>query len=179
MNKTVLIGLAILTASTSAASAWTHQNYRGGSRTHHSAASRATTPVQREAVNNSAYNNGYYGPGYAGYYGPGYAGYYGPGYARSGFWPADVAGAAVGTAGAVAAGAANTAGAIATAPFRPANSYAYYPANSYGMAYPANSYAMAPGRVSSKEHDQRMKNLHDSGYDPKGDFTKAGNMSQQ
>lgn len=35
----------------------------------------------------------------------------------SGFWPADVVGGAVGTAGAIATGAVNTAGAIATAPF--------------------------------------------------------------
>ena len=84
--------------------------------------------------------------------------------------PADVAGAALGTAGAVAAGAVNTAGAIATAPFRPANSYAYYP---------GNSYAMAPGGVSSKNHEQRMKNLHDSGYDPKNDFTASGTVKQQ
>jgi hypothetical protein len=40
--------------------------------------------------------------------------------------PANVAGAAVGTAGDIAAGAVNTAGAIATAPFRPTDSYAYY-----------------------------------------------------
>src|SRR6185312_13375592 len=150
MNKTVLVGFAILAVSTSAASAWTHQSYRNGYRTHHSSVYRANGAAQREAVNSSAYNRGYYGPGYA----------------RSGFWPADVAGAAVGTAGAIAAGAVNTAGAIATAPFRPANSYAYYP---------ANSYAMAPGGVSSKNHDQYMKNLHDSGYDPKKDLTKAGN----
>jgi len=88
MNKTVLIGLAILAVSTSAASAWTHQSYRNGYRTHHSSAYRATRPAQREAMNNSAYNNGYYGPGYA----------------RSGFWPADVAGAAVGTDSAPSAG---------------------------------------------------------------------------
>ena len=154
MNKTVLIGLAILAVSTSAASAWTHQSYRNGYRTHHSSAYRATRPAQREAMNNSAYNNGHYGPSYA----------------RSGFWPADVAGAAVGTAGAIAAGAVNTAGAIATAPFRPANSYAYYPASSYGMA---------PGAVSSKDHDQYMKNLHDSGYNPKNNFTAAGTMRTQ
>lgn len=35
----------------------------------------------------------------------------------TGFWPADVVGGAVGTAGAIAVGAVNTAGAIATAPF--------------------------------------------------------------
>ncbi len=45
---------------------------------------------------------------------------------HSGFWPADVAGAAVGTAGAIAGAAVGTAGAIATAPFRGwDNSYAY------------------------------------------------------
>ncbi|WP_315834824.1 hypothetical protein [Bradyrhizobium prioriisuperbiae] len=35
-----------------------------------------------------------------------------------GFWPADVVGGAIGTAGAIASGAVETAGAIATAPFR-------------------------------------------------------------
>jgi hypothetical protein len=202
MNKSIVLGLAILTVSSSAALAWTHQSERHGYRTHHSSAYRAIRPAQREAMTSSAYSNGYYGPGYAasygpgyagsygpgyvgsygpgyaGYYGPGYAGYYGPGYARSGFWPADVAGAAVGTAGAIAAGAVNTAGAIATAPFRPANSYAYYPANSYAYR-PANSYGMAPGAVSRKDHEMRMKNLRASGYDPKKDFTKAGTMAQQ
>ena len=163
MYKTILAGLAILTVSTSAASAWTHQSDRNGYRAHHSSAYRATRPAQRKAMNNTAYtasNNGYYGPEYA----------------RSGFWPADVAGAAVGTAGAIAAGAVNTAGAIATAPFRPANPYGYY-RNSYGYYPPANSYGMAPGSVSSKDHEMYMKNLHDSGYDPKNDFTKAGTIA--
>jgi hypothetical protein len=138
MNKSILVGLAVLAVSVPAASARPDHNYRNSHQTHYSAAHR-TRVVPREAMNNGAYNNGYYRPGYAGSYGPGYAGSYGPGYARSGFWPADVAGATVGTAGAIAAGAVNTAGAIATAPFRP-----------------ANSYAMAPG-VSSKEHAQYMK----------------------
>ncbi|RZN13888.1 hypothetical protein CWO90_44025 [Bradyrhizobium sp. Leo121] len=102
----------------------------------------------------NAYNNGYYGPSYA----------------RSGLWPADAAGAAIGTAGAIAAGAVNTAGAIATAPFRPANSYGYYP---------ANSYAMAPGGVSSKDHAQYMKNLRESGYDRKSDFNANGTIKTQ
>lgn len=35
-----------------------------------------------------------------------------------GFWPADVVGGAIGTAGAIASGAVETAGTIATAPFR-------------------------------------------------------------
>jgi len=34
-----------------------------------------------------------------------------------------------------------------------------------------------PG-VSSKNHEMYMKNLRDSGYDPKNDFTKAGTMAQ-
>ena len=160
MNKAVLIGIAILTVSTSAASAWPHHSSRNGYRTHHSSAYPANRAAQREAMSSSAYNSGYYGRGYAGY-GPGYAGYYGP---------AGVAGAAVGTAGAVAAGAVNTAGAIATAPFRPVNPYGYYP---------ANSYAMAPGGVSSQDHDMYVKNLRDSGYDPKNDFTKAGTLRTQ
>src|SRR5579875_423374 len=98
MNKTVLVGLAILTVFTSAASARIHQSDRNGYRAHHNLAYRATRPAQREAMNGTAYNSGYYGPDYARN-----SGYYGPGYAGSGFWPADVAGAAVGTAGAVAA----------------------------------------------------------------------------
>jgi hypothetical protein len=157
MSKSIFVGLAALAVSVPAASARHDHNYRNSHRTHYSSAYRADRVTPRGAMNNGAYNNGYYRPGYAGSYGPGYA--------RSGFWPADVAGAAVGTAGAIAAGAVNTAGAIATAPFRPANSYAYYPSS--------NSYAMAPG-VSSKEHTQYMKNLHDSGYDPKKDYTAAG-----
>jgi hypothetical protein len=154
MKKSILVGLAILTLSTSAVSAWTHQSYRNNHRPYHGSAYSATRAAQREAMNNRAYNNGYYGPGYA----------------RSGFWPADAAGAAIGTAGAIAAGAVNTAGAIATAPFRPANSYGYYP---------ANSYAMAPSGVSSKDHAQYMKNLHDSGYDRKNDFNANGTVKTQ
>ena len=86
-------------AEATRAAAGSYQRHR-----HHRdrSAYRANRTAQREAMNSRAYNNGY-----------------GPGYAGSGFWPADVAGAAVGTAGAIAAGAVNTAGAIATAPFRP------------------------------------------------------------
>ena len=41
--------------------------------------------------------------------------------------------------------------------------------------------AAAPARpgVSSKDEETYMKNLHDSGYDPKNDRTPAGNMRQQ
>jgi hypothetical protein len=58
MNKTVLVGFAILAVSTSAASAWTHQSYRNGYRTHHSSASRAARAAPREAMNNRTYHNG-------------------------------------------------------------------------------------------------------------------------
>ncbi|CAN5439586.1 hypothetical protein BH10PSE11_BH10PSE11_37190 [soil metagenome] len=46
---------------------------------------------------------------------------------RSEFWPGDVVGGAIGTAGAIASGAVNTAGAIAAAPFGgpSRDSYAY------------------------------------------------------
>jgi hypothetical protein len=43
----------------------------------------------------------------------------------TGFWPADIAAGAVGTAAGVAGAAIGTAGAIATAPFRTADAYAY------------------------------------------------------
>jgi hypothetical protein len=98
MNKSILVGLAILAASTSAASAWTH-------RTHHS---RATHPA---------------------------------------------------------------ASAAATTPNRSTGAM-----NAYG-AMGAPSAAM-PG-VTSKEHSERMKSLHDSGYDPKKDLTPSGTMRQQ
>ena len=78
--------------------------YRNGYYRRHHTAYRAS-----QAAEQQAWNNGY-----------------DPYRQRSGFWPADVAAGAVGTAGAVAAGAVGTAGAIATAPFRGPNSYAYY-----------------------------------------------------
>jgi hypothetical protein len=37
----------------------------------------------------------------------------------------------------------------------------------------------AAGTASSKDHDTYMKNLHDSGYDPKGDFEKNGTIRQK
>lgn len=51
-------------------------------------------------------------------------------------------------------------------------------------ARPRNAYAaigappaVMPG-VSSKNHDMYLKNLHDSGYNPKNDFTKSGTIAQ-
>lgn len=64
---------------------------------------------------------------------------------RSGFWPADAAGAAIGTAGDIAVGAVDTAGAIATAPFRAADSYAYY--NNGYNGWDQQSYAERNGFV--------------------------------
>ena len=98
MNKTILVGLAILAVSTSAASAGTH-------RTHHS---RAMNPnASAAAINPNPH-------------------------ARS------------------------------------MNAYA-------AMGAPP---AAMPG-ASSKDRDMHMKNLHDSGYDPKNDLTKSGTMRQQ
>lgn len=98
MNKTILVGLAILAVSTSAASAGTH-------RTHHS---RAMNPNASAAAMNP-------NP-----------------HARS------------------------------------MNAYAAVGAPPAAM----------PG-ASSKDRDMYMKNLHDSGYDPKNDLTKTGTMRQQ
>jgi hypothetical protein len=98
MNKTILVGLAILTVSTSAASAWTH-------RTHHS---RAMNPsASAAAVNPNPHA-------------------------------------------------------------RPMNAYAAIGAPPAAM----------PG-ASSKDHGTYMKNVRDSGYDPKNDLTKSGTMRQQ
>jgi len=103
MNKTILVGLAILAVSTSAASAGTH-------RTHHS---RAMNP---NAMNPNA-----------------------------------------------------SAAAMNPNPHaRSMNAYA-------AMGAPP---AAMPG-ASSKDRDMHMKNLHDSGYDPKNDLTKSGTMRQQ
>ena len=103
MNKTILVGLAILAVSTSAASAGTH-------RTNHS---RAMNP---NAMNPNA-----------------------------------------------------SAAAMNPNPHaRSMNAYA-------AMGAPP---AAMPG-ASSKDRDMHMKNLRDSGYDPKNDLTKSGTMRQQ
>jgi hypothetical protein len=97
MNKAILVGVAILTVSTPAASAFTH-------RIHHS---RAKNPNAAAAM---MHPNRYAGP---------------------------------------------------------RNAYA-------AMGAPP---AAMPG-VSSKNHEMRMKNLRASGYNPKNDFDKAGNVAQ-
>jgi hypothetical protein len=97
MNKAILVSLAILTVSTSAASAWTH-------RSHHS---RAVIPNAAAAAMNP------------------------------------------------------------TPKTRPMNAY-------------AATGAPAPMQAgSSKDHEMYMKNIHDSGYDPKNDLTQSGTMRQQ
>lgn len=70
----------------------------------------------------------------------------------TGFWPADVVGGAVGTAGAIAGTAVGTAGAIATAPFggpaynrgpyySDASGYPYGNRHRYGGAYASTNYS--------------------------------------
>src|SRR5215475_9386936 len=98
MNKTILVGLAILAVSTSAASAGTH-------RTHHSRAMNPNASAAAMTPNPHA---------------------------------------------------------------RSMNAYAAVGAPPTAM----------PG-ASSKDRDMYMKNLHDSGYDPKNDLTKSGTMRQQ
>ena len=49
-------------------------------------------------------------------------------------------------------------------------------ANATAPATPAPS--MWTGGVSSSDHATYMKNLHDSGYNPKNDFNAAGNMAR-
>jgi hypothetical protein len=56
--------------------------------------------------------------------------------------------------------------------------------NAYGSPISANARAGGPpvgwrGGVSSNDYNQYMKNLHDSGYDPKNDFNANGTMKQQ
>ncbi len=103
--------------------------YQRGQHYRHAARTGQREVTENRYYGNQYYNNGYYGPTY-----------------RSGFWPGDVVGGAVGAAGAVAAGAVNTAGAIATAPFRAADSYAYYN-NGYSGWGPPQSYAERNGFV--------------------------------
>ncbi len=59
---------------------------------------------------------------------------------NSGFWPVDVVGGAVGTAGAIATGAVNTAGAIATAPFGGPYRDGYAYRDTYALGGPESSY---------------------------------------
>jgi hypothetical protein len=67
----------------------------------------------------------------------------------SGFWPGDVAAGIVG-------GAIGTAGAIATAPFRGADSYAYYGGYGYGDSYAArNGFVCQPGTTFRGDDGRR------------------------
>jgi hypothetical protein len=75
------------------------------------------------------------------------------GWNNNGFWPGAVAAGAVGGALATADAAVNTAGAIATAPFRGADSYAYYSGgpnngwNGYGPGWNGQTYGQRNGFV--------------------------------
>jgi len=81
----------------------------------------------------------------------------------SGFWPADVVGGAIGTAGAVAGTAIGTAGAIATAPFGGPN-YNRGPYYSDASGYPYGNrhrYGSAYGSYASMNYDSGW---NDPGY---------------
>jgi hypothetical protein len=105
MNKTILVGLAILTVSTSAASAWTNRAQERHAMKPHASAAAMKSNASTRALN---------------------------------------------------------ANAAMTAP----------PAATPGAPRP-----MPP--ASSKDHEMYMKNLHDSGYDPKKDFTQSGTVQHQ
>ena len=59
-----------------------------------------------------------------------------------------------------------------------------YGTHSAAPAYGAYGSVAAPpfvgmGGVSSNDHTMYLRNLHDSGYDPKNDFTKSGILVTQ
>ena len=97
--------------------------------------------------------------------------------------------AAIGTAGAVAATSPNWG--WGGAPYRTGTGYyaggPYYGgpvqgarAGYYGgYAGVGASPVVWPGGVSSNDHAMYMKNLHDSGYNPKNNFNANGNVAQQ
>jgi len=118
MTRSILVGLAILTLSTSSALAWHH-------RAHHS---RAMDPNASAAAMNQ---NPYAAPNpYGGPVGPNpYA--------------------------------------------RPIGPY------TYGGPLGANAFAGPPAGVSSSDRDMYLKNLHDSGYDPKSDYQSNGIIKTQ
>ena len=70
----------------------------------------------------------------------------------SGFWPADVVGGAVGTAGAIATGAVTTAGAIATAPFGGPYRDRYVYRDTYAYGGPEYAYGR-PEYAASYNYD--------------------------
>jgi hypothetical protein len=114
---------------------------------------RSHSASRNERIDQRRAANGRYGNGY-----------YASGEARSGFWPGDVVGGAVGTATGIAAGAVNTAGAIATAPFRGPDSYAYDNHGYYNNGYygpgtqsyaERNGFVCTPGTYFKGEDGRR------------------------
>ena len=91
--------------------------------------------------------------------------------------------AAVGTAAAVAATSPNWG--WGGDPYRTGTGYyaggPYYggPVRGARAAYYGGSPSPAWGGVSSSDHATYMKNLHDSGYNPKNNFNASGNVAQQ
>ena len=95
--------------------------------------------------------------------------------------------AAVGTAGAVAATSPNWG--WGGDPYRTGTGYyaggPYYGGSSYYGGGPYYGGAVRGARaayyggVSSGDHDMYMRNLHESGYDPKNNFNTSGNLKTQ
>jgi hypothetical protein len=95
--------------------------------------------------------------------------------------------AAVGTAAAVAATSPNWG--WGGAPYRTGTGYyaggPYYGGSSYYGGGPYYGGAVRGARaayyggVSSGDHDMHIRNLHDSGYDPKNNFNASGNLKTQ
>ena len=117
MRKIAILGAAVL--ATALAGPSVAREMRSG---HHRHMERhmAQRTMQQQDANGAWVNNGWNGERRG-----------------SGFWPADVAAGAVGTAAGIAGAAVGTAGAIATAPFRTADAYAY-----------DNRYAGGPGPIT-------------------------------
>lgn len=101
----------------------------------------------------------------------------------TGFWPADVVGGAVGTAGAIAGTAVGTAGAIATAPFggpaynrgpyySDASGYPYGNRHRYGGTYASTNYGgwNDPGYVSEYSYNG-IAIPASASYDARNGFT--------
>lgn len=168
--KTILCVLALFVLTATTADAYVRRTIGGG-----------------HVVRGAGAYSGRYAGGYHG------RGYYGHPVARG---AAVAAGAAVVTGAAVAAGAATGWGWN-----QPYYGSGYYDDHGYGGVYANQSYVtgrptLIPryyggygayaatgypgyGGVSSKDYDMYMQNLHESGYDPKNDYTAVGTMRAQ
>lgn len=134
MRKLAILGAAVLATALAGPTMAKTVHHR------HMAAHHAAQQPQQDANAGWNWNNGWNGDR-----------------RDSGFWPADVAAGAVGTAAGIAGAAVGTAGAIADAPFRTADSYAY-----------DNRYAAAPPPIRlepAAPYDDRSENGYYGNWD--------------